>query len=140
MQINALLDAAKATGDIGTDSALAGRLGVTKQAVSNWRHGSKLPDAVACEKLAVLSGFPLVRVIGMVGEQRAISTAEKAVWRKLATAAALALAVGFSALPADLNAAGTMHYAKLSTLARFLFGCLRKQWRTSHGSPTLLAV
>jgi DNA-binding transcriptional regulator YdaS (Cro superfamily) len=35
MQIDALLDAAKATAEIGTDSALAARLGVTKQAVSN---------------------------------------------------------------------------------------------------------
>ncbi len=79
MQIDALLDAAKATAEIGTDSALAARLGVTKQAVSNWRHGSKLPDAVACEKLAILNGFPLVRVIGMIKKHRAISTAEKRV-------------------------------------------------------------
>jgi hypothetical protein len=35
MQIDALLDAAKAAGEIGTDSALAGRLNITKQAVSN---------------------------------------------------------------------------------------------------------
>jgi hypothetical protein len=80
--------------------------------VSNWRHGSKLPDAVACEKLTVLSGFPLVHIINMIREHRAISTAEKRVWRKLATAAALTLAVSFSALPSELNTAGTIHYTK----------------------------
>ncbi len=35
MQIDALLDAAKAEKTIATDSALADRLGVTKQTISN---------------------------------------------------------------------------------------------------------
>ncbi len=92
-----LLDQAKARAGLSSDSALAAGLGVTKQAVSNWRHGNKLPDAVACEKLAVLSGIPLARVLGIVGEARAISIAEKRVWRKLASAAAVVLATGMAA-------------------------------------------
>ncbi len=82
----------------------------------------------------------------MVGEHRAISTAEKRVWRKLATAAALALAVGFSALPSELNAAGTIHYTKWKKLTHFLSQKLRrilvgqKLLEIQHRSPTLLAA
>jgi DNA-binding XRE family transcriptional regulator len=140
MEIDALLDAAKNGARLETDSALADRLGVTKQAVSNWRHGAKLPDAVACEKLAVLSGFPLARVLGHVGEQRAISAAEKRVWRKLATAAALMLAVGFSALPPPLTASDVCIMRSVSRLARYLSALLRKPWSVPHGSPALLAA
>lgn len=93
MDVMQLIDRAKSEAGISTDSGLAERLGVTKQAVSNWRHGTKLPDPVACEKLAVLSGFPLNQVIGVVGEARAISTAEKRVWRKLAAAIFVSLCV-----------------------------------------------
>ena len=91
MNVLELLDRAKSGAALATDSALAARLGVTKQAVSNWRHGTKTPDPVAGEKLAVLSGIPLHRVLGIVGEARAISTDEKRVWRKLATAIALSV-------------------------------------------------
>jgi len=97
MNVLELLDLAKSRGHLDTDSALAARLGVTKQAVSNWRHGTKTPDPVACEKLAEISGIPLHRVLGIVGEARAISTAEKRVWRKLAAAMFVSLLVAFPA-------------------------------------------
>lgn len=54
---------------------------------------------MVCATIAGLSGTPLARVLRIVGEARAISREEKALWRKLAaTAMALCLAVGF-ALP-----------------------------------------
>ena len=70
--------------------------------------------------LAGLTGEPLAKVLGIVGEARAISREEKAVWRKLAATAVL-LAVGMlGTLPAPSqaaygheNSAQTMHYAKL---------------------------
>jgi transcriptional regulator with XRE-family HTH domain len=89
-----LLDKAKEMCGLTSDYALAKRLRVSKQAVSGWRNGRNLPDIVTCEKIAEITGIPLARVLGIVGEARAISTAEKAVWRKLASAAALLLSVG----------------------------------------------
>jgi hypothetical protein len=97
--LNELLDAIKERRNLETDSALATALGVKRQTVSNWRQGRNTPDAVACATIAGLSGEPLARVIGLAGEQRAISQEEKAVWRKLAATAMAALcAIGF-ALP-----------------------------------------
>jgi hypothetical protein len=68
------------------------------------------------------------------------------VWRRLATAAAIAIAVGFSALPGNVNARSDMHYTKLKDLARFLSRRLRKILfgqkilEIRHGSPALLAA
>lgn len=87
--INEILDTIKETRSIASDNALAGVLGQSRQNVSNWRRGKSQPDAVACARIAELSGEPLARVLGIAGEARAISREEKAVWRKLASAAAL---------------------------------------------------
>lgn len=87
--ISDLLDAIKQTRNIETDSALASALGVSRQTVNNWRQGRNTPDAVACATIAGLSGQPLNVVIGIAGEQRAVSREEKAVWRKLASSAML---------------------------------------------------
>lgn len=107
MQVLELLNAAKERQGIATDKALAEQLGVTKQAVSNWRKGVSLPDTVTCGKLATLTGLPLAKVLGIVGEARAISREEKAVWKRLATAAALALcAIGVS-MPLNSQASET---------------------------------
>jgi hypothetical protein len=93
MNVQDLLDAAKTSAGANSDYALAMKLGAKKQTVSNWRCGTNAPDAVMCEKLAVLTGFPLHRVLGIVGETRAISIAEKRVWHKLATAIFVSLLV-----------------------------------------------
>lgn len=104
MNVQDLLDTAKAAQNVTTDKGLAEALGVTKQAVSNWRKGVSLPDTVTCATLAGYTGLPLAQVLGIVGEARAISREEKAVWRKLAGSVALLLcAIGFS-LPMAGNA------------------------------------
>ncbi|NED67760.1 hypothetical protein G3I15_43180 [Streptomyces sp. SID10244] len=118
--INSLLDACKVAAGVSSDNQLAAALGVGRSAISNYRHARALPDPVVCATIAGLSGIPLARVLGIVGEARAISREEKAVWRKLAaTAMALCLAVGF-ALPhraqaavTGFDAAPSIHYAKL---------------------------
>jgi transcriptional regulator with XRE-family HTH domain len=103
--INSLLDACKVAAGVSSDNQLAAALGVGRSAISNYRHARALPDPVVCATIAGLSGIPLARVLGVVGEARAISREEKAVWRKLAaTAMALCLAVGF-ALPHKVRAA-----------------------------------
>ncbi|MEE7546134.1 helix-turn-helix transcriptional regulator [Xanthomonas sp. Kuri4-1] len=117
--MNFLLDRCKEESGAATDGELAKRLGVSKQAMSSYRKGVRLPDPVVSATIAGLSGIPLARVLGIVGEARAISSDEKAVWRKLAaTALTLALGVSF-ALPARAqdaseahNASQSIHYAK----------------------------
>lgn len=105
--INSLLDACKVAAGVSSDNQLAAALGVGRSAISNYRHARALPDPVVCATIAGLSGIPLARVLGIVGEARAISREEKAVWRKLAaTAMALCIAVGF-ALPHRAQAAVT---------------------------------
>lgn len=121
MDVNFLLDKAKDVCNVSFDKDLAPRLGVRPSAISNYRKGVSHPDAVVCATLAGLTGIPLARVLGIIGEARAISREEKAVWRKLAaTAMALAIGVGF-ALPRDAQAhsvgfesAPDIHYAKWS--------------------------
>ncbi|MBD8634476.1 helix-turn-helix domain-containing protein [Stenotrophomonas sp. CFBP 13725] len=109
--IDELLDAAKAATKSANDSELAKALGIRPAAVSNYRRGVSLPNAVVCATLAGLTGTPLARVLGIVGEARAISSDEKAVWRKLAaTAMALCLAVGL-ALPRDAQAMQSSGYS-----------------------------
>lgn len=119
--IDGLLDAAKAATGARNDTELAKRLGIKPAAVSNYRRGISLPNAVVCATLAGLTGEPLARVIGLVGEARAISSDEKAVWRRLAaTAALLAVAIlGGAQQPAHaalrgFEASPSIHYAKLA--------------------------
>jgi len=92
--VNKLLDSARETCSPRNDKALAAALHVGAPAVSNWRHGRAYPDAVACARIADLCGVPLAQVLGIVGEARALSRDEKAVWRRLAHAAMLVIATG----------------------------------------------
>lgn len=116
MDVNKLLDKAKIVRSISTDADLAKALGVSKQALSGWRNGARLPDPVACAALAGLTGEPLARVLGIVGEARAISREEKAVWHKLATsvAAAILLAVAIPLPAAHANGAQKAALALIS--------------------------
>lgn len=116
-----LIDEARKALNASSDAEFARQLGVSRGTIANWKSGYSLPDTVMCATLAGLTGMPLARVLGIVGEARAVSREEKAVWRKLAaTAMALALGVGF-ALPRDtqaatggVDAAPSIHYAKWS--------------------------
>lgn len=102
-----MLDKAKEVCGVRTDGELAGKLGVSKQAMSGYRSGSRLPDPVVCATLAGLTGIPLAHVLGWVGEARAISREEKAVWRKLAATAVMALCAIATTLPGGAKAATT---------------------------------
>ena len=126
MEVNELLDAAKAGRGFGSDYALAKALNVSRSAVSEWRQGKRHPDTVNCEKLAVFSGFPLHVVLGTVGEARAISTDEKRVWRKLAAAlfvSMLAVPTAYARPTSGLYEAtngngSSVHYAKFRKILR----------------------
>lgn len=107
MDINELLDKVKEVCGARTDGELAKRLGVSKQALSSYRNGHRLPDTVQCATIAGLSGLPLAQVLGIVGEARAISRDEKAVWRQLAATATLLALVLLPGLPAHAVTAST---------------------------------
>lgn len=98
-----LLDRCKEISSTPSDNAFANKIGVTRQMVSNWRAGKNYPDAINCAKLAEISGEPLAKIMGIVGEARAISDAEKKVWRRLANAAVLIMCT----LPIALFFAGS---------------------------------
>lgn len=108
MEIRDLLDLAKKAQGFSTDMALAKGLGISRSAVSSWRNGVSTPDTVQCAALAGYTGLPLAQVLGIVGEARAISREEKAVWRKLAASAALLALVVAPALFQQAHAA-TLH-------------------------------
>ncbi|QPC09488.1 helix-turn-helix domain-containing protein [Xylella fastidiosa subsp. fastidiosa] len=96
MDINLLLDKAKEACVVKYDKDLAQKLKIRATSISNYRKGISLPDATVCAELADITGLPLTKVLGIVGEARAISREEKAVWRKLATLAATTLMIGTS--------------------------------------------
>jgi len=52
MDVNKLLDKCREVRSMHTDTALSLELGVSKQAVNDWRHGRKLPDEVSCARIA----------------------------------------------------------------------------------------
>lgn len=112
-----LIDAARKALNVGSDAEFARQLGVSRGTIANWKSGYSLPDTVMCATLAGLTGLPLARVLGIVGEARAVSREEKAVWRKLAaTAMGLCLVVGM-ALPAPAHAAAqTAHLVTASAI------------------------
>ena len=110
---NELLDKCKQMRSIPTDMALAQVLGVGRATVSSYRHGRTYPDPVVCARISEITGEPLSRVLGIVGEARALSADEKRVWRRLATAAAIGVAFLIPMQsPTTLTGGESMHYAK----------------------------
>lgn len=107
MDVNFLLDSAKTACGVEFDKDLAPRLGVGKTSISNYRKGVSLPDPVVCATLAGLTGMPLAQVLGIVGEARAISSAEKAVWRRLAATATLLVVALLGSAQQPVQAAST---------------------------------
>lgn len=135
-----LLDKCKEIRSCASDNAFALEIGVTRQMVSNWRAGKNYPDAVNCAKLADIAGIPLSRVLGIVGEARAISADEKKVWRKLAQVAVLIICT----LPIASIYAGEMGVFSLNLVGLYimsktgltLFG---SRYRFSNHERTLQA-
>ena len=66
MKIADLLDETKTAQGLKTDGELARLLGVTKQAVSKYYNGERIPDEYACLKIAEALGKPLNTIIATV--------------------------------------------------------------------------
>jgi transcriptional regulator with XRE-family HTH domain len=60
-RINNLISAASAT--VGSDQALAAKLGTSKQVLSDWRHGRKSPSIAVQADLATIAGGDVAKVV-----------------------------------------------------------------------------
>lgn len=121
-----LLDKCRTSGLVQSDNQIAEHLGVSRQVVSGWRHGSKFPSDERIVQLARIAGIEAgPYLVGVHAEHAggAAGRAWAALARRLGTAAVLALAVlpQPSASAPDLSAQ-SIHYAnKLAWWLRMLF-------------------
>ena len=115
--VAALLDKCRDIRSLPSDAALAVELHVTRQAVSNWRVGRAHPDELTCARISAITGQPLGRVLGIVGEARAVSAEAKKVWRRLAETAVFALAaLGLTGAPGPASAIDAGSYPQRDAL------------------------
>lgn len=78
-----LLDTAKDGAGIASDYGLAKALGVTRNAVSNWRCGRAFPDLATTYALAEMAGTSPIESVMMVNLERAAGGRDAEVWAKL---------------------------------------------------------
>jgi len=80
MKISEYLDKAKAV--TGSDGKTAEKIGVTKQAVSNWRQGTSHPDAHACANLADIIGAEELEIVAVNGMETEKTPERREYWKK----------------------------------------------------------
>ena len=118
MDFNAIIDAVREATGAKSDSELNRMLGLSHGAINNYRKERALPDIVTCEKIAKILGKKPLSFIAEVEQARARDSETKAVWRRLATAAVLMIAMipalSHATIRHTLTEAGYMHYAKLN--------------------------
>lgn len=120
-----LIDLARMHAGIDSDSALGVRLGKSRQTMSQWRSGLRVPEDDDVVRLAKLAGTESIGWLVIAQAARTSGPAHE-VWvalaKKLGTAAAIAMLTFALALPIPANAnamqlghsqtADDMHYAK----------------------------
>lgn len=102
MNTQQLLDAAKAAQALPSDYALAARMGISRSAVSGYRHGRTRPDDTMAARLAELAGLDPDATVAAMHAQRAASEPERQRWERIAerlqragAAACVILSLGF---------------------------------------------
>jgi transcriptional regulator with XRE-family HTH domain len=150
--LNQLLDQAIQHCEPQNDSALAGRLGISRSAVSLWRKGEGIRAAHLTELVKIAHADPQI-ALQVLAEQSASKDARK-VWESLLDrlkAAAVACVVVAALLPqqahatsadaASLTETSYRHYAKwwqiVSRALRSLFTAGTRGF--GHGTPAVLA-
>ncbi|WP_460198903.1 hypothetical protein ACE15N_11030 [Xanthomonas campestris pv. passiflorae] len=78
---NKLLDKARIVCECASDLELAKKLGVTRSAVSSWRHGQRMDDNNLAKLLDMANEHPRVAVF--IKFEEAQTKHEKAVWGEL---------------------------------------------------------
>ena len=79
--VTKLLDAVKAATGAKSDNALAARLGVRRQRISDYYKGERYPDNDVCLKIAQAINQPLNAVIAQVGIDTAKDETTKKAWK-----------------------------------------------------------
>lgn len=119
MQINDLLDKAKARANLPSDYALAKALGVQTGIVSNWRKGKRHPSDEEAVQLATLAGLDEMQVIAAIHYECATTEKKKEFWKcylesRGITATACCVAIGISLIltpePATANILQLQNY------------------------------
>ncbi|QGL63645.1 helix-turn-helix domain-containing protein [Stenotrophomonas maltophilia] len=99
--VNELLDNVKNRLNLGSDIALAERVGVTRSLISRWRKGDTPLSDERIAQICAMAKIDGATWMAMIHAERATSTTERALWRlildRVSAAAAVLVLVVFSA-------------------------------------------
>ena len=110
-----LLDKYKKACSIESDNACAVALGVSRQAVSKWRHGENHPEVDVIERMCEATSEPFAHWVHMIEADRARSPAARKAWLRLAQVAASIIAV-YTAIRFGANAHEMMAFAPFACI------------------------
>lgn len=142
---NDVLNAAKAATGLDSDSKLAKKIGVSPQALNQWRQGTSHPDSYAVVQLAKLLNRSPLEILGIVEAGKAKTEERKEYWqdflsglldtsKKLGVIGAITCA-SFTATTPRADAQPTTLKAEAGMyimLKRLLRRALGKRLTTSH--------
>ena len=98
--VNNLLDKYRAACSLNSDSAVADRLKIKRQAVHQWRKGISWPSDDHVITMTTAAGEKAERWLAEISADRTSSPEARKAWRRLVQAAAgIALAAGLTAAP-----------------------------------------
>jgi transcriptional regulator with XRE-family HTH domain len=107
------LDALKAHLNLSSDYQLAKALGCVQSRLSGYRNDSRTFDDAMAARVAELLGIDPLRVLADMAAERSKNPEVKALWQKIATAAASVLAAvlvgGLAVAPQSAQASTTVH-------------------------------
>lgn len=99
--VNELLDNVKSRLNLGSDIALAERVGVTRSLISRWRKGDTPLSDERIAQICAMAKIDGTTWMAMIHAERATSSTERALWRlildRVSAAAAVLVLVVFSA-------------------------------------------
>lgn len=101
-----LLDQIKTARNLSSDYALAELLGITRAAISSYRRGISHADDRIAVMLADALQIDRFKTIARINADRAKKAEERAWWKRLASAAAIVMAVYTSVSPGSATAQG----------------------------------
>lgn len=148
--LNTLLDAARLAKGIASDNALGEALGISGQAVNNWRHGRTAIASKHLDALVEMAGPSSAEIALRVIAEQAAGRKARAAWESLLDrlkAAAIAGVVAVALLPQMAHAA-TPEQSQVIGIMRSVGRWLRKAFaaftrRFEHGpahpAPAVLA-